>query len=56
MGNWERLSNERESSEWPGGKVNQVRPLQTGGRGGRLTSLDASFAQCFTFEEHREKH
>ena len=26
------------------------------GKGGRLTSLDASFARCLRFEEHRQKH
>ena len=25
-------------------------------RGGRLTSLDASFMQCFVFFKHRQKH
>ena len=25
-------------------------------RGGRFASLDASFARCFAFEEHRQKH
>ena len=31
-------------------------PCSNTSRGGRLTSLDASFMRCFVFFKHRQKH